>query len=1075
MGTWDWNITTDQVVYNRRWAEMLGYDLAELDPHMHSWEQLLHPDDLFIVNRVIQDHLIGLTHSYSTEHRLRHKEGHWIWVLDKGRVIERDSSGNPLRACGTHLDITDRKLAEEEHRIGEERHRQILQTAIDGVWRTDTTGRLLEVNQAYCRMSGYSEQELLAMSIADLEVEETAQGTAAQMQKLVENGEDRFESRHRRKDGSLFDVEVSTQYRHRKGGGECVAFLRDITERKRLDKEREITIQLLKHLNKPNDIHELMSGITNLMRDWSGCEAVGIRLRQGDDFPYFETSGFPTKFVRAENSLCQVDSDGDFVRDSLGNAVLECMCGNVVRGRFNPSLPFFTENGSFWTNSTTDLLASTTEDDRQARTRNRCHGEGYESVALIPLRYGDESLGLLQFNDSCRDRFDERQIALFERLAASLALGLLQTQTAISLKASQERYQDIEATIPGVLCQFSMNPDGTWMTGYISKQGESLFERPLSELVEGSLLFADVHPEDLPDLQDSILRANENMESWAHEFRIVTRQNKVKWLQMAANPREVPEVGTLWNGVVLDATKQKRAEEALKLSEEKFRLAFNTSPDAININRMHDGLYVAINQGFTDLTGFTAHDVMGKTSLEINIWADPQDRQKLVEGLRENGYYENLEANFRRKDGSLLTALMSARIISLEGVPHLLSITRDISARLKTEEEKGRLESQLRQAQKMEAVGTLAGGIAHDFNNILAAVSGFAEIAREDAREGRVDPQDLDQIIASVQRAKNLVRQILTFSRKNEPVLQPVSLNQAVKQAQGILERTLPKMVSIETELAPKLPPVQADPTQIEQVLLNLASNSADAMPDGGRLVLATRVVIPDEGIHRDHPEIPLGDYVLLTVSDTGVGLDQVTREHIFEPFFTTKGVGKGTGLGLSTVYGIVKTHGGFIYCQSEIGKGATFSIYLPAMAIGRPANQAEAAADDETALHGNETILLVDDEYAIRTIASRILRNAGYQVLEASSGEEALKTYAEQPNPPDMVITDLGMPGMGGHKAMVELIARHPGARVVIASGYSAQAQVKGSLEAGGAAFVAKPFRKAELLAIVRSVLDNH
>jgi len=279
-----------------------------------------------------------------------------------------------------------------------ERHRSILQTAMDGYWLTDNHGGLLEVSDTYCKMCGYSEAELLKMNISDVEASDTKDDITARIRKITEQGDGRFKSRHRRKNGSVFDVEISVQYRDEQGGS-FVCFIRDITKQKQDELERESIIKMLEIFNTSTDFNKLMQSLIHFMKDLSGCEAVGIRLRDGEDFPYYETSGFSDGFVKAEMHLCVKDLNGQLVLDEVGNPALECMCGNVICGRFDPSLPFFTEFGSFISNGTSELLANTTEEDRQARTRNRCNAEGYESVFLVPLRTGGKVFGLLQFND----------------------------------------------------------------------------------------------------------------------------------------------------------------------------------------------------------------------------------------------------------------------------------------------------------------------------------------------------------------------------------------------------------------------------------------------------------------------------------------------------------------------------------------------------------------------------------------------------------------------------------------------------------------------------------------------------
>jgi CheY-like chemotaxis protein len=288
-----------------------------------------------------------------------------------------------------------------------------------------------------------------------------------------------------------------------------------------------------------------------------------------------------------------------------------------------------------------------------------------------------------------------------------------------------------------------------------------------------------------------------------------------------------------------------------------------------------------------------------------------------------------------------------------------------------------------------------------------------------------------------------------------------------------MLEHTLPKMIAIETHLAPDLDLVNADPNQMEQVIVNLAANAKDAMPEGGRLVIETGNEFLDEEYCRRHLDVRPGRYVLLTVSDTGEGIAKDNLNKIFDPFFTTKEVGQGTGLGLATVYGIVKGHGGHIFCYSEKQMGTSFKVYLPAYEATAPAPEMETVLP-ERLLRGSETILLVDDEQALRDLGSLTLRSMGYSVLTASSGEEALYTYKNRAGGVDLVVMDLGMPGMGGQKAMAEILALDPQAKVVIASGYSANGQVKSALDSGAAGYVAKPFRRLDLLAAVRDALDK-
>ncbi|MCK5099392.1 MAG: response regulator, partial [Desulfobacteraceae bacterium] len=347
-----------------------------------------------------------------------------------------------------------------------------------------------------------------------------------------------------------------------------------------------------------------------------------------------------------------------------------------------------------------------------------------------------------------------------------------------------------------------------------------------------------------------------------------------------------------------------------------------------------------------------------------------------------------------------------------------------------------KLEKQLRQARKMEAIGTLAGGIAHDFNNILQIINGYADITIMDKDKNGSDYANLQTILDAADRAAKLIRQLLLFSRKVETERKVLNPNHEIKQAANILSRTIPKMIKVHTHLSERLWNIKADPVQIEQVFLNLGSNAADAMPSGGKMIMKTaNVRITKETIH-DLVGINPGDYVLLTISDTGHGIEKGIIEHIFEPFFTTKDVGKGTGLGLSSAYGIVKKHMGHITCRSQFGKGTVFKIYLPAHK-GR--EWIDEELDDTTTLvGGTETVLIVDDEATIRGFSSKALGHFGYSVIDCSSGEDALEIYSKQYNDIDLILLDIGMPGMGGYKCFEELLKINPGAIIMITTGYS-------------------------------------
>lgn len=524
--------------------------------------------------------------------------------------------------------------------------------------------------------------------------------------------------------------------------------------------------------------------------------------------------------------------------------------------------------------------------------------------------------------------------------------------------------------------------------------------------------------------------------------------------------------------LVRDISERKRAEYALRESEKRFRLTFHTSPDAINITRLEDGLYVDVNEGFTRLTGFTREDVIGQSSLAVNIWVDPADRQKLVKGLKEKGYYENLEARFQRKDGTTMYGLMSARVIPLQGTPHIISITRDITERKQAEEARLKLEEQLRQAQKMESVGRLAGGIAHDFNNLLTVIQGHSMLMRDQMPAGHPLLEPLEAIQHASERAAALTRQLLAFSRKQILAPSRLDLNYVVTNLRKMLERLIGEDISLSAVLQPGLWSITADVGQLEQVIVNLAVNARDAMPTGGLLTIETKNIYVDGPQAAAHPDIPAGPYALLSVTDTGIGMDEHIRAHLFEPFFTTKEVGKGTGLGLATVYGIIKQSGGDISVYSEPEQGTTFKIYLPA----QPTNSATGVSvkAQPVSRGGSETILLVEDDKTVRNLVRETLQNKGYTILEAHQGGEALSLAGQYQGQLDLLLTDVVMPQMSGRQLAEWLKIIHPEIKVLFMSGYTDDAVVRHGLLAAEVEFLPKPFLPSALIAKVREVLDK-
>ncbi|MFC1835017.1 PAS domain S-box protein [Thermodesulfobacteriota bacterium] len=520
-------------------------------------------------------------------------------------------------------------------------------------------------------------------------------------------------------------------------------------------------------------------------------------------------------------------------------------------------------------------------------------------------------------------------------------------------------------------------------------------------------------------------------------------------------------VGTLSSGE--DVTERKRAEAALRDSEERYRNLFEQSTDAILIVRP-GGEMIDANPSCAELFGAPREEIVGSNVLQY-YW-NPEDRTEFRSRIDKDGFTREFDWLIRRKDGTQRSCLLnSATWKDGQGaVLGYLSISRDVT-------ESKRLEEQLLQSQKMEAVGTLSGGIAHDFNNLLQVIQGYADMALLDIGKNDSGQAELLEIKLAARSAAELTQGLLTFSRQVESRLRPVNLNRELEQVAKMLKRTIPKMISVELELAEGLCPIKADPAQLQQVVMNLAVNARDAMPDGGKITVETTNVVLDEDYCKAHLDTKPGTYVMLAVSDSGLVMGTETLERIFEPFFTTKAPGKGTGLGLAIVFGIVKSHGGNIICHSEPESGTTFKILLPAMTKEKEIDELRQL---DTVVGGQETILLVDDEVAVRTVGTRILSRFGYSVLTAGDAREALSIFKKEKKRISMVILDLIMPEIGGRECMAEMMKIDPTVKVLIASGYAADGRIDEALEEGATAAIRKPYEVLQMLEIVRRVLDR-
>jgi len=1024
-----------------------------------------------------------------------------------------------------------------------------------------------------------------------------------------------------------------------------VASIEDITERKQVEGRERFAREVLDLLNRQEGTTDTIRDILQLVKKDTGIEAVGIRLQEGDDFPYYETNGFTEDFVQAERYLCERDAAGNIVCDGNGNPVLECMCGTVLRGRTDATLPFFTENGSFWTNSTTKLLASTTEKERRGRTRNRCNGEGYESVALIPLRSHREIIGLFQLNDCRPNRFTPDMIRFFEGLGASIGIALARKRTEEALRQSEARFRSyFDMPLHGIAIT---SAEKAWLQ--VNDRICSLLGYTQDELVR--MTWAEItHPDDLAaDVEQFNRLLSGEIEQYALDKRFIRKDGREIWTSIS--------VGCVWDshgnvdyivGLMEDITDRKRAEEALRETKEHLEIRVKertadleqanralqaeiverkSAEEAVKIERqrLYDVLetlpayvillsedyrvpfanrffrerfgksegrhcyeylfnraapcenceaytvlktaaphhwewtgpdgrnYDVFDFPFTDTDGAplilemgiditerrraqlalteaneslerrvaerttelrlseaalrhqneVLQDILGNIPVMIAFF-DREGRHQLVNrcwqstlgwSLEEMQYKDVLvelypDPEYRKYVvdyiaaaagtwGDFKTRTHDGRVLDTSWINVLLldgsniGIGIDITERKRAEEERRKLERQLQQTQKLESLGVLAGGIAHDFNNILMVVLGYAELALSEISPMSAARQSITQITLAGRRAAELCHQMLAYAGKASFALERMDLRELIEEMAHLLKTSISKKAILNLHLERGLPPIEADPSQIRQIVMNLIVNASEAIGDkSGVITVSTGATRCDEAYLRKTElcdDLAPGLYVYLEVADTGCGMDAETRTRIFEPFFSTKFAGR--GLGLAAVMGIVRAHKGALKVYSEPGKGTTFKILFPALETGEEV----ARAGEDTALaewRGKGTVLLADDEESVRAVGARILERLGFTVLTVADGREAVALYRERGGEIVLVVLDLTMPHMDGAETFGELRRINPDVRVILASGYGREDVASRFAGKGLAGVLQKPYTRNKLKELLAGLM---
>jgi PAS domain S-box-containing protein len=632
-----------------------------------------------------------------------------------------------------------------------------------------------------------------------------------------------------------------------------------------------------------------------------------------------------------------------------------------------------------------------------------------------------------------------------------------------ALKESEEKLRLITEMIDEV---FWMKEMKTEKLVYISPAHERIWGYPHEKIYQNPKAFYDhIHPDDR-------MSASENLAlMWTgqpldYEYRIVRPDGVVRQIWDRGFPvKDKSGRITHYVGVAQDVTSWRQAESALKESREYLNRIINCIGDPIFVkDRQHR--YAMVNDAHCAFVGFRREEIIGKTLSEFKDRALPASIWEEEEKVFQTGQQCDSEETLTDARGKTRFVMTKKALLKASsGGDQIVGIIRDIT-------EHKNLEAQFTQAQKMEAIGILAGGVAHDFNNLLSVIKGYTSLLIEDLGPDSQYCSDLKQIERAGEKATKLTAQLLAFGRKQMLRPEVIDLNAIVKESSKMLQRLIGEDIELNAVTPAGLGLIHADPGQIEQIIMNLAVNARDAMPDGGKLILETANVELDANYAQAHSIVAPGPYVSISISDTGTGMDEATKGRIFEPFFTTKGKGKGTGLGLCTVYGIVQQSSGHIWVYSEPGQGATFKIYFPRIEGKTSAPVYEAKLNPDCL--GTETILIAEDEDAVRALAGRILRERGYTILDAPNGIEALRLAREHSGPIHLILTDVVMPGMSGKTLVNELESVRPGIKSLYMSGYTDNAIVSHGILDSNIAFLQKPFTLESLVHKVREVVDE-
>jgi PAS domain S-box-containing protein len=1123
LGFWDRDLRTGVTVISGEFARL--HALAPNHPPLthEEWLKLVHPDDR---NRVDEEYRqsVERTHFWNTEFRLLWPDKSVHWILAKGQVF-RDHEGRPVRLAGISIEVTERKRVEEQR----SRLSSIVESCEDAIFSKNLDGTILSWNSGAEKLFGYTAEEILGKSLSLLLPPEHLDEFPKILERIQSGARlEHYEVTRMRKDGRRVEVSVTiSPIKDSAGivvGGSTIA--RDITERKQGEAALQESQQRYKEvfdftsecifliditadgrfrfadLNPAEEkavgfssaevsgrfIEEVVSEqvANEIIAHYRHCLELGTVISYEEvlilpiGHRYFHTNLIPvrnatgriyrivgiardiTAHKQAEEALRMSQHRLELSQEAGGIATWDWDIGANQKHCSKEYSRLYGVPESDLAPLPEEWLQLVHPEDRarvRAELNRALDGTGHYNIEFRVVWPDGTVHWLFGKGEVFRDsngkpiRMLGVNMDISERKYADQAL-----------RESEERFRNMADTAPVMI----------WVAGtdkvltFFNKTWLDFVGRTLEQEVDNGWL-QSVHPDDRDRCFASYCASFDAHEPFHIEHRLRRADGEYRWVLCSGVPRFAS--GAVFAGYIgsdIDITDVKRAEQelvlnqALRESEEKYHGIVETMTEGVWVLD-HEDRTTFVNQQMAAMLGYRVEQMVGRHVLDFkDEEARPIALQKLER--RRQGITEQYDSTFQTSDGRRLTALISTRPLwDGDGrYAGTLGVITDIT-------ERSLLEERLHQANKMEAIGRLAGGVAHDFNNLLTVINGYSDLLLRNSNASDRIRAQLTEIRNAGQRARELTNQILAFSRNQMRTTDTLNLRSVIEDVEEMLRRMIGEDIELLTTFDPGLGEIRADRTEIIQVLLNLAVNARDAMPTGGALIFALANVEVDESDVRTHPGTRAGAHVLLTVTDTGIGMDAEIKKHLFEPFFTTKQAGKGTGLGLATVYGIVSQSDGLIQVDSKPRQGTTFRIYWPRV-TGVPSQEKDHSGLPDQPLFGTETVLLVEDQPQVRQLTCSILRQFGYQILEASSGEEALCLAEAHAGPLHLLLTDVIMPGMNGLELAARLKTMRP-TPILFMSGYSDR--MEGEHDSG-VAYIQKPFTPDSLVRKVREVLGG-